>query len=314
MTKNSQPLVTIAIPTYNRADSYLKQALESAVNQTYQNIEIIVSDNCSTDNTEAVVKGFSDPRIRYFRQARNIGANNNFNFCLEQARGAYFLLFQDDDLIDADFIDVCMKGANYDTDVGIIRAGIRRIDSHGNVLSESPNLVGGLSTEEFFLAWFAGKTPMHLCSTLFNTERLREIGGFNSKHQLFQDVLAEVQLAARFGRVDVEDIKASFRKHASQTSVSSKVSSWCEDSLLLLDAMCDLVSDGKKELVRSEGKKFFTGHNYRIARTIESPVDRFFAYLIVLKNFGYPVNFFISRIPVIRRARRISRRMRVSRG
>ncbi len=66
---NLFPLVTIAIPTYNRADGYLKQALQSAVNQTYKNIEIVVSDNCSPDNTEAVVRSYTDPRIRYFQQA-----------------------------------------------------------------------------------------------------------------------------------------------------------------------------------------------------------------------------------------------------
>lgn len=314
MISNVHPLVTIAIPTYNRADSYLKQALESAVNQTYQNIEIIVSDNCSTDNTEMVVKGFSDPRIRYFKQTKNIGANNNFNFCLDQAKGDYFLLLQDDDMIDDDFIDACMRAADYDTDIGIIRTGMRRIDSHGKVLTESQNLVGGLSTEDFFIGWFAGKTPMHLCSTLFNTKRLKEIGGFKSKYQLFQDVLAEVQLAARFGRVDVENIKASFRQHPSQNTVSAKVSGWCEDSLILLDVMCDLVSEEKKALVRSKGMQFFARHNYKIANKVKSPIERFIAYLIVFKKFDYPLRFFISRLPLVRRMRRIKKIMKEGLG
>src|SRR4030042_2488708 len=132
MTANTYPLVTIAIPTYNRADGFLKEAIRSALNQTYSNIEIIVSDNCSVDNTTTVVKSFNDPRIRYFKHKENIGANNNFNFCVEQARGAYFLLLHDDDLIDDDFIDVCMKAAEYNTDIGLIRTGTRVIDSAGN--------------------------------------------------------------------------------------------------------------------------------------------------------------------------------------
>lgn len=67
MIDKFQPLITIAIPTYNRADSYLRHALDSALNQTYKNIEIVVSDNCSVDNTEEVVQGLHDPRIRYFK-------------------------------------------------------------------------------------------------------------------------------------------------------------------------------------------------------------------------------------------------------
>lgn len=301
------PPVTIGIPTYNRADSYLGQTLESALNQTYPNVEVVVSDNCSTDHTEALVKSRADARVRYFRQARNIPANDNFNFCLEQATGDYFLLLHDDDVIDEDFVDVCMRAADYDTDMGLIRTGMRKIDAHGKVLEELPNLVGGLSVDEFFLAWFAGgKTPMHLCCSLFNTKRLREIGGFNSKHQLFQDVIAEVQLVAQFGRVDIQEPKASFRTHAATRTYAHKVSAWCEDSLMLLDIMCDLVP-GHGDLIRREGMRFFTKHNYLLARQVRSPIDRLVAYLAVFRTFEYPVDFFISRM--LRPVRRAKSRM-----
>jgi len=103
------PLVTIGIPTCNRADSYLRQALESAVKQTYPNVEIVVSDNCSTDDTETLVKNFEDPRIRYFKQTENIGPYKNFNFCLQQAKGKFFLILSDDDLVDHDFVSICLK-------------------------------------------------------------------------------------------------------------------------------------------------------------------------------------------------------------
>lgn len=73
------------IPTYNRANSYLTHVLRSAVCQTYQNIEIVVSDNHSSDNTESVVREFDDPRIRYYRQKENVGPVRNRHFCLEQA-------------------------------------------------------------------------------------------------------------------------------------------------------------------------------------------------------------------------------------
>ncbi len=286
MINKTYPLITIAIPTYNRADCYLKQAIQSALNQTYPAIEIIVSDNCSTDDTEMVVKDFKVSRIRYFRQEKNIGANNNFNFCLQQANGSYFLLLQDDDLIDSDFIETCMKAVNYNINVGIIRTGTRVIDSRGNILYEAPNMVEGLSTEEFFLGWFDNKTSLYLCSTLFNTERLREIGGFKSKHNLFQDVMAEAQLAARFGRADVPEIKASFRKHPGEMTFAVKVGQWCEDSLMLLDLMCELASENKDKIKR-EGMRFFSKLNYYKAMAVKSPFERFMAYITVFKKFNY---------------------------
>jgi glycosyltransferase involved in cell wall biosynthesis len=236
------PLVTIGIPTFNRADQYLKEAIESAVKQTYPNLEIIVSDNCSSDDTGQIVESFNNSRIRYHRHDKNIGGNANFNFCLKQAKGAFFLLLHDDDLIDNDFIETCINAIGDRHEIGIVRTGTREIDQNGNVLIESPNTVDGLSNEELYRQWFAWKTSLYLCSTLFNTRRLIEIGGFQSKHNLFQDVLAEFQVAARHGRIDIFDVKASFRKHPGAETLASEVDAWCEDSAFLLDSICTLAT------------------------------------------------------------------------
>lgn len=284
------PLVSIAIPTYNRADNYLRYSLESALKQTYQNIEIIVSDNCSPDNTAEVVKGFTDSRIRYFRHAKNIGPGNNFNFCIKQARGAYLLLLPDDDLIDPDFVEVCMAAGNLKTNIGIIRTGMRRIDAAGKIIKENPNEALGLSTEEFFFSWFEYKIPMHLCMTLFNTKELNGIGGLNSRHQLFNDVLAEVQLAAKFGRFDIKEAKASFRVHSEQFTHSKKIAAWCEDSFQLLDKICELVPESR-ELLKERGMKFFFRHNYNLAQKNGSFWDRCLSTLVVIKNFGWQNSF-----------------------
>lgn len=282
------PLVTIAIPTYNRANLYLIQAIESALNQTYPNLEIIISDNCSTDDTEMVVRSFKDTRIRYFKQKKkNIGGNNNFNFCLKQARGEYFLLLMDDDLIDSDFIETCMQGVNYDCNYGIIRTGTRIIDSQGILINECPNMVGGLSLDNFFRGWFAYKTTLYICSTLFNTKRLKEFGGFQSKKNLFQDVIVEAKLAAKYGRYDIKSVKASARTHTFEFTFAAKVSDWCEDSLDLLNLMCELVSKESKVLIKKEGMYFFSKINYDRARAVKSPVKRFIAYVTVFKKFKY---------------------------
>ena len=111
MAQVSTPLVTIAIPTYNRAASYLTVALRSALAQSYANLEVLVADNASTDSTPATLKGIADRRLRHIRHAVNIGANRNYTYCLSQARGEYFMLLHDDDAIDEDFIAVCMQAA-----------------------------------------------------------------------------------------------------------------------------------------------------------------------------------------------------------
>lgn len=279
-------LVTIAIPTYNRADAYLKDAIQSAINQTYPNLEIIISDNCSSDDTKLVVGSFKDPRIRYYRHNKNIGANNNFNFCLEKAAGVFFLLLHDDDLIDEDFVDLCMDAAKNQIDIGIVRTGTRVINSDGIVLNETPNMVGGLPTEDFIRVWFAWKTALYLCSTLFNTKRLKEIGGFPSRPYLFQDVFAELKLASMHGRIDIQDVKASFRQHPDEITFVSGIRRWCEDSLFLLDFICDLVPKDNT-IIKKEGLSYFSAFNYELACKIKSHLNRYIAYLTIIKAFRF---------------------------
>jgi glycosyltransferase involved in cell wall biosynthesis len=283
----SSPLVTIAIPTYNRADSYLPQALKSALNQTYPNLEIIVSDNCSTDGTMAFVSAIADPRLQYFRHPGNIGSTANLNFCVKQARGKYLLMLHDDDLIDNDFVESCIEAANGTSDAGIVRTGVRVIDSQGNPIDERINLAAGLSTDAFFRKWFSHEAPIHLCHTLFNTQRLKGIGGFKSKHNCYDDSIAVVLLAAKYGRVDVREAKASFRIHQDQKGSATKISEWCEDSLDLLNLMRDLAPENKDEVFR-EGLRFFSRNNYlRVRRSSNSPFHRFIATFQVLKHFKF---------------------------
>lgn len=106
MLKNlekKKPLVSIIIPTYNRC-YYLQQAIDSAVKQTYRNIEVIISDNCSIDDTQEIVESFLDPRIKYWQHPKNIGMFANQIHALKMAKGKYIASLHDDDLWEPDFL------------------------------------------------------------------------------------------------------------------------------------------------------------------------------------------------------------------
>jgi len=296
-TKNvkNNMLVSIGTPTYNRANSYLRYALESAINQTYKNIEIIVSDNGSTDNTEELVLSYYDDRIRYIKQKEPLHPIDNFNYCVQMAKGNYFLMLHDDDVIDPDFVETCINASDGRTDFGMIRTGMRRIDHYGNVINERPNYASGLDVKDFYKAWMeGGNTPMHLCCTLFNTKGLREVGGFQSKKHLFADVVPEVYLAAKYERLDIEAVKASFRKHASHLAGKGKIRDWCEDSHYLLNIMMNLAGN-HDESFRNLGLKFFTGHCYGYAKTVKPFKERVSAYYIIYKSFDYSSSFFLNK-------------------
>jgi len=284
MADFTTPLVSIGIPTYNRADSYLRYALRSAVSQTYRNIEIIVSDNCSPDCTESVVKTFDDPRVRYYRHAENIGPVKNRNFCLEQSQGQYFLLLFDDDVIDDDFISTCMEAVKCGSEPGLILTGVREIDREGKILSSTHNTMSGYSTGDFIVGWFDRKVPLYLCSTLFNAPRLKQLGGFHSKTDRYDDVAASLQLAAKYGRIDVFDVKASYRRHGANIGETVTYHEWCEDSLYLLNLMYAVVPE-HVAVIRQRGMAYFSGRNYSRVAGISSPIERFHAYLSIYRTF-----------------------------
>jgi len=299
------PLVTIGIPTYNRASGYFKEALECALVQDYPNLEIIISDNCSTDNTESVVESYHDSRINYIKQSTALHPNDNFNFCLNSAKGDYFLLLHDDDLVDADFVETCLKAVNYRFDVGLIRTGARLIDTDGKVIGEKKNFMQDLSIEDFILSWLESKTWMFLCSTLFNTQGLKDVGGIYSMHQLFQDVTAEFKVAGKYGRFDIEDIKGSMRKHQEQNTMAVRVNEWCEDSIQLLDLLLSL-SENKKDLIKMKGNVHFSKHNYDLAMSINSPFEKMRNLIDIYKAFDRslsPLTFIYNKKlrPVLRR-------------
>jgi glycosyltransferase involved in cell wall biosynthesis len=283
-----QPLVTIAIPTYNRADTYLPQALRSALAQDYPALEILVSDNASTDGTPALVQSFEDPRLRYVRHEQNIGGKANWTFCVHQARGTYFLLLHDDDLIDPDFVTLCIGAAEGRDDLGIIRTGVRVINGQGAILSETRNLATGDSLTDLFRAWFRGDTAFYLASTLYSTRALQELDGFHSRKYMFDDVATLARVVARHGRADVQAIKASFRRHESNLgSRPDLVMDWAEDCLYLRDLLLELTPLELQPVMRREATPYLCAKAYKQAGRIASPAARWKAYARIYALFGF---------------------------
>jgi len=95
--QNEEPLVSVVTPAYN-AGAYIKNTIESVLRQTYQNFELLIANYGSTDNTDKVVRAFSDPRIKYLYQDKNNGQSASRNAALAVARGKYIAFLDADDL------------------------------------------------------------------------------------------------------------------------------------------------------------------------------------------------------------------------
>lgn len=102
----SIPTISVGMPVYN-CERYLKEAIESILNQSFRDFELIISDNASTDKTEDICKQYAniDNRIIYIKQKENIGAIENFKFVLSKAKASYFIWVAGDDSNRSDFFE-----------------------------------------------------------------------------------------------------------------------------------------------------------------------------------------------------------------
>jgi glycosyltransferase involved in cell wall biosynthesis len=127
--------VTIGVPTRNRG-AVLQQTLKNICGQDYPRLEILISDNCSSDDTEQICRtaAAADARIRYVRQERNIGLHANHNFCMDEARGEFLCFFHDHDRRDSRLVGLYVDFMQRNRAVGLVGSNWELIDDAGSQL------------------------------------------------------------------------------------------------------------------------------------------------------------------------------------
>lgn len=185
------PLVSVCIPTFNR-EKIIAHALESVMNQSYKNIEIIMSDNCSTDNTFEILKKYSekDTRIKLFRMKENKGPIENWKNCFVNSSGKFIKYLWSDDYIDVDFIEKAVNAL--EDDIGFVYAPVKWYDVksmkvHQNigfkVASNSP------LTVDFYIEslMLRGDAPVSGSCAMFRKNIIEDLFSSNIKNCLDLD-------------------------------------------------------------------------------------------------------------------------------
>jgi len=159
-------LVSVCLPVFN-GEASLARALDSLLGQTYPHIELIISDNASTDGTEALCNAYSvhDNRVRYIRQEKNITQVPNMELVMNEAKGEYFLLGADDDYWHPTFIEKTKKILDTEPDYGVAMTSVQRIYDDGtqkDIVSYTGELgLTHLSYPEVF-DLMTSERPIHL--------------------------------------------------------------------------------------------------------------------------------------------------------
>ncbi|GAA2821675.1 glycosyltransferase family 2 protein [Kitasatospora paracochleata] len=199
----ARPRLSIGLPVYN-GEEYLAESLDALLGQTYEDFELIVSDNASTDGTAEICRTYAakDSRIRYFRLPRNIGATPNHNLVFARSRGELFKWASHDDLYGRDLLLRCVEALDERPEVILAHADQAVIDGDGQL--KVPY--------EYGLATASPHAPERFRSMLFEpggddfygvlrADVLRRVRPMDSYHHADRTFVAEIALHGPFHQV-----------------------------------------------------------------------------------------------------------------
>jgi glycosyltransferase involved in cell wall biosynthesis len=197
MRSIGHPTVSVVIPTYNRA-ALIARSIQSVLNQSYADFELLVIDDGSTDDTAGVVAGFYDPRINYVRLPNNAGAGAALNVGIRMSKGK-FLSFQgsDDEWLSDKLAEQMSVFQQSSRKVGVVYSDMHRILKHGSVrYHASPTVVPGRlvnPTTQFYQVYMLGSQ-----SVVIKRECLDATGYFNEQLPALEDLELFIRLSKRF--------------------------------------------------------------------------------------------------------------------
>lgn len=221
---SQKPFFTVGIPTYNRAD-YLVQVIPFILDQSFRDFELIVSDNCSEDDTAKVVASFSDPRLRYCRNERNVGPWKNIRHTASIARGSFYVLHQDDDLLHRDFLNRCHACVVDRPDVVMYAAPswIGALDRglHAELMTYAGGQDASFAVEDRPLIMDGRRAAVtllyhaffHHPSVAIRVATLESVGGYHADDSCSSDILTQARVLCRGTLVYDPRVGAVIRKH-----------------------------------------------------------------------------------------------------
>jgi glycosyltransferase involved in cell wall biosynthesis len=204
------PLVTAVIPVYN-GERFLFETIESVLAQTYPNIECIVVNDGSTDDTGKVVQSFGD-KVRYFEKP-NGGVSSARNLGIEKAEGELIAFLDADDLWQPEKIEKQVALYREHQDVGMIYSGVRLVNETGIVHGE---IKDGFDRDPLVRILML-ETPVYLTMTaLVPRKVLSIVGGFDERLSTSADADLACRIAMRFEMLAIDEALADYRQHAAQ--------------------------------------------------------------------------------------------------
>lgn len=219
------PTVSVIIPSYNH-EKYVGHCIQSVLDQTYQDFEIVITDDGSSDSTVEIIEGFKDPRIKLFKHFKNKGACVAANNCIEHSNGKYIAWLSSDDIWYPNKLEAQVKYLERHPEIAAVFGKVDWIDENGNLIKSKKfplkNLfeVKNRSRFEWLNYFFKKGNCISIPCSLVHKEYLTEIDMFDPTFANIPDLDLWIRLCLRYNIfiLDQKLIKNRWIGHESNAS------------------------------------------------------------------------------------------------
>lgn len=207
------PKISVLFPTYNTKEEYLREAIESVLNQTFSDFEFIVLDDCSPDpNVEKVVKSYTDPRLRFYRNERNLGISATRNKLIDLASGEYLAVMDHDDVSLPERFEKEAAYLDAHPDVGLVSCQAERFPCGG--LMKNPE-----NDKEIKLAMMSGCPIIHSACMIRKSVLTDNAIRYEEEFSPSEDYALYVRLMKITKVHNLPEVLFRYRSHTTNTSI-----------------------------------------------------------------------------------------------
>lgn len=222
----SNPTVSVVIPSYNH-EKYIEDTIKSVLNQTFQDFNIIITDDGSSDGTVEKIKKFSDPRIKLFVFKENQGACKALNNCIMNSKGKYIAYVSSDDIWEPEKLEKQVKFLDNNTQIAVVFTKVKIIDENSNPFIEKDHFYFSVfdqenrSNEEWLRTFFFQGNCICHPSALFRREVYDEVGLYNEAMANLPDFDMWIRLCLKHNIHILDEKLIKFRIRAGNANASS---------------------------------------------------------------------------------------------
>ncbi|MBS1735470.1 MAG: glycosyltransferase [Bacteroidetes bacterium] len=218
------PSVSVLLPVYN-GGSYLKQSLQSVLNQQFTDFELLIIDDCSNDSSFEYLKSISDPRISLFQNSKNKGLFYNLNYLISQTKSPLIKLWAQDDVMYSQCLASFVSFHAAHPHIGFSYSGRDIINEHGEIkenkrIDTTPEIIS--TTLHARIAYFTGSIAGNIANVCISKAALDKVGLFNEQMKISADFDMWVRLAKDHDTGFIKEKLIQLRDHDNQLSRNEK--------------------------------------------------------------------------------------------